>query len=179
MNDENPFASPEGAAAAATGAPDAANYEYLGFWKRVLASIIDNIIIGIALVPIGLVVVSAISDKQVAKLTDQTIQILIPAIAIVLLWTYFGATPGKMVFGARIVDAKTFQNPSVGQSIGRYLGYIPSTLLLFGGYIMVAFDKKKRALHDVMAGTLVVVPKQRYTRRPARPPRPAEPASRQ
>jgi uncharacterized RDD family membrane protein YckC len=175
MTEANPYSTPE-AASPARPESGTGDFEYLGFWKRVLASIVDNLIVGVVFVPIGIVLLAVISDRQAAEITDTGIRMVVPALAIVLLWTYFGATPGKMIFGAKIVDAKTFKNPSLGKSIVRYIGYIPSTLLLFGGYIMVAFDKKKRGLHDVMAGTLVVVPKRRYTRRPARRPQPGEPA---
>ena len=153
---------------------------YLGFWKRVLASLIDNVIVAILLAPLGSLLLSLFHAQAqglpelgefddladvAAKLAPangsiqvMAIESLVTALAFILLWRYLGTTPGKMVFQARVVDARTFEKPSLGQSTLRYLGYIPAILLFMGGFIMVAFDRQKRGLHDVIAGTLVVVP---------------------
>ena len=42
------------------------------------------------------------------------------------------------------------------QALGRSLAKILSALTLFIGYIMAAFTKRKQALHDKIASTLVV-----------------------
>ena len=42
-----------------------------------------------------------------------------------------------------------------GQSILRYLGYIPSSLFFGLGYLWMLFDNEKRCWHDMMAGTRV------------------------
>ena len=159
MNEHDPSASPP--ASAPQGQAGMDMFEYMGFWKRVLASIIDNVIAAAILFPVGVLVVRMDADKGSAEWIGDILQTLILAAAIILLWTYVGSTPGKMVFGAKVVDEATFRNPSLGKSILRYVGYIPSIVLFFGGFIMVAFDKKKRGLHDLIAGTLVVVPKSR------------------
>ena len=57
---------------------------------------------------------------------------------------------------AIIVDAKTFGRPSNRQLIGRYLGYYVSILPLGFGFLWIAFDKRKQAWHDKLAGTVVV-----------------------
>ena len=87
---------------------------------------------------------------------DILISYILPAIAVIIFWQYKQATPGKMLFNARIVDAKTGNKPSNGQWIIRYLGYIPSTLVFGLGFLWVALDKKKQGWHDKMAGTVVV-----------------------
>lgn len=43
-----------------------------------------------------------------------------------------------------------------GRATGRYFGKILSGAILMIGYIMAAFTERKQALHDMMAGTLVV-----------------------
>jgi uncharacterized RDD family membrane protein YckC len=78
-----------------------------------------------------------------------------PAI-VILFWRYRGATPGKMVIGAVIVDAETGDLPTVKQSIGRYLGYILSSIPLGLGFLWVIFDDRKQAWHDKLAGTVVI-----------------------
>jgi len=67
----------------------------------------------------------------------------------------FGATPGKMIIGARIVRLD-------GSPLGykraflRWLATIVSDILLYAGYLFIAFRKDKRALHDLMVETKVI-----------------------
>ncbi len=61
-----------------------------------------------------------------------------------------------MLLSLRVVDATTGNTLSVGQSLGRYLGYYVSTIPLLIGLIWVAFDSKKQGWHDKLAGTVVV-----------------------
>jgi uncharacterized RDD family membrane protein YckC len=66
-----------------------------------------------------------------------------------------GATPGKMVLGLRVV--RPDGGPiSLGRAFGRYFAKILSTIILFIGYIMVAFDREKRGLHDILVDTRVI-----------------------
>ena len=65
-------------------------------------------------------------------------------------------TPGKMVVGAKIVDARTGDKPTNKQFLIRYLGYFVSMLPLFMGYIWVGIDSRKQGWHDKMAGTVVL-----------------------
>jgi uncharacterized RDD family membrane protein YckC len=61
-----------------------------------------------------------------------------------------------MAVSARVVDAVTGKAPTIGQCIGRYLGYIVSTVPLGLGLIWVAFDARKQGWHDKLAGTVVI-----------------------
>ena len=79
----------------------------------------------------------------------------------IAFWHYRSATPGKMVIHARIVDARTGEPPSVGQLIGRYLGYFVSTLPFFLGLIWVGIDARKQGWHDKLARTVVIRDKRR------------------
>lgn len=74
-----------------------------------------------------------------------------------LFWKRWrGATPGKKFVHIKIVDAKTLKDISNKQAITRSFGYIASTLLFLIGFFMVAFRSDKRALHDLLASTVVV-----------------------
>ncbi len=79
-----------------------------------------------------------------------------PALAVILFWWFRGATPGKMVVDAVIVDAHTFRHPTNWQLVGRYLGYFVSTVPFGLGLIWVAFDPRKQGWHDKMANTVVI-----------------------
>lgn len=152
------------------------DFHYMGFWKRVLASIIDNILLGVACLPLMFLLYQIIEKDETAELTYNLLSSVISIAVVLLFWQFKQSTPGKMIFSARIVDAQTYGKPSFGKLVIRYLGYIPSSLVFFLGFIWVAFDKQKRGWHDMMAGTLVVIPKLRSERRATRPiPKPPTP----
>ncbi len=81
---------------------------------------------------------------------------ILTAIAVIVFWIYKSATPGKMIFGAKIVDARTGGPMTTGQCIGRYLGYYVSLFALCLGFLWVAFDPRKQGFHDKLAGTVVI-----------------------
>jgi uncharacterized RDD family membrane protein YckC len=139
--------------------------EYVGFWLRVGAAIIDSILIAIICWPIVTWIYGPdywmpdeLSFFFVGP-ADFLVNGVLPAVAIILFWIYRQATPGKMAIGARIVDAKTGGKPSTVQLIGRYFGYYLSILPLFLGLIWVGIDKRKQGFHDLLAGTVVVRPR--------------------
>jgi uncharacterized RDD family membrane protein YckC len=137
--------------------------EYVGFWPRVGAAVIDSILVSIILVPLVRWIYGDEYDtlKMVQGPADLLISLILPAIAIVIFWIYRQASPGKMAIRARIVDENTGGKPTSRQLVGRYLGYYVSTIPLFLGLIAVAFDPKKQGWHDKLAGTVVVRPKVR------------------
>ena len=142
--------------------PAAGNLEYVGFWKRLVAFLIDVFILTVISVPLLL----AIYGRSYLKLVHETggiagfwdfmIQYVLPTVAVIVFWRYRGATPGKMAISARIVDAKTGGRPSTARLVVRYFAYIVSTLPLFLGFIWIGIDKRKQAFHDKIAGTVVV-----------------------
>ena len=83
--------------------------------------------------------------------------------AILCGWLYFAlmessanqATLGKMAIGIKVTDMSG-RRIGFGQATGRYFGKILSSMILLIGYIMAAFTEKKQALHDMLAGCLVV-----------------------
>lgn len=175
MND-NPYAAPDHGVdrhAVRETTAGRGDFYYMGFWKRFLASFIDNLLLGIACLPLMFVLYQVIEKDAVAELTYNILSTVVSIIAVLLFWQFKQSTPGKMIFGARIVDAETYGKPGFGKLVIRYLGYIPSTLVFCLGFLWVAFDKQKRGWHDLMAGTLVVIPRPLSERRGARtPPKP-------
>ncbi|MBA2479476.1 MAG: RDD family protein [Planctomycetes bacterium] len=138
---------------------DADAYVFCGFWRRVLASLVDNIIVGVLAIPIGLIMGLTIANAEVAQNMASVLGWILGIAFVLVLWHLYAATPGKMIFGAKILDEKTYRRPTMGKFIIRYIGYIPSALALCIGFLWVAFDRKKRGWHDLMAGTVVVMPK--------------------
>jgi uncharacterized RDD family membrane protein YckC len=86
------------------------------------------------------------------------------AVAAIGGWLYFGlmessakqGTLGKMAVGIKVTDLQG-NRISFGRATGRYFSKILSGLILYIGYMMAGFTEKKQALHDMIAGTLVVV----------------------
>ena len=142
------------------------DFEYVGFWPRVGASIIDAIIVLIITAPplVAIYGWGYFTDQDqpfFAGPADFLISWALPAVGVILFWLYKQATPGKMAVSARVVDARTGNTLTVGQSIGRYLAYFVAILPLFLGIIWIAFDPRKQGWHDKLAGTVVVRSKHR------------------
>ena len=138
--------------------------KYVGFWKRFLAALLDVFLILLIILPfLFLIYGSDFVQDSAEDASNSSFDILVnyilPAFVTILLWKYFQATPGKMVFKATIVDKITGGKPSLGQLIIRYLGYIVSMGPIGFGFIWIAFDKKKQGFHDKLANTVVVQPK--------------------
>jgi uncharacterized RDD family membrane protein YckC len=86
------------------------------------------------------------------------------AISLVLTWLYHAyfessdwqATPGKRVMSIYVTDMNG-QRLSFLHATGRFFAKIITGLIPLGiGYIMAGFTERKQALHDMIAGTLVV-----------------------
>jgi uncharacterized RDD family membrane protein YckC len=130
-----------------------------GFWIRALATAIDTILLLLVILPLLLSIYGMKyleSDSLVRGPMDFLISYVFPAVAVVVFWRYQSATPGKMVFSARIVDARTGVAPSLRQCVVRYFAYIVSAIPLGLGFLWIAFDGRKEAWHDKLAGTVVV-----------------------
>jgi uncharacterized RDD family membrane protein YckC len=123
-----------------------AHVSYGGFWIRTLACLIDGLILGAA-----------------AFFLRPRLGEMAPLITLVGDWLYWSlmessgsqGTVGKIMCGLRVTDTQG-QRISFGRATGRYLAKILSALTLFIGYLMVAWTRQKRGLHDFIAGTLVV-----------------------
>ena len=89
---------------------------------------------------------------------DVLVNLVLPAVLVIGLWLYLGATPGKMAMSARIVDADTGEPLSATQSVIRYVGYFVSFIPLGIGYLWIAFDRRKQGWHDKTANSVVVRP---------------------
>lgn len=133
--------------------------EYVGFWSRVGAALIDTILLGVIIWPILTAIYGKsywTSEALIQGPMDFLLSWVFPAIAVIIFWVTRQATPGKMAVSAKLVDAKTGNSPTKAQCIGRYLAYYISMLPLFMGVIWVAFDSRKQGWHDKLAGTVVV-----------------------
>jgi uncharacterized RDD family membrane protein YckC len=165
---DNPYEAPK--ASKPPGPPSFSTGQrytgYAGFWVRLLALIIDNIILGIggfAVMMLAGVAIAAISNNDPENPVVLAIVLLLYLLVIIGQFAYFAllesstsqATLGKMAMGLKVTDVYG-RRLSFGQAMGRTLGKILSGLILYIGFLMAAFDDRKQGLHDKIASTLVM-----------------------
>jgi uncharacterized RDD family membrane protein YckC len=141
---------------------------YAGFWLRAVAFAIDNLLLGIVA---GWVILKPRMDRAGIPLdnplvfvTDTSRQMLALKLAVLAAgWLYWAllessawqATLGKKILGLRVTDLEG-RRISFARASGRYFGKLFSQLILLIGFLMAAFTARKQALHDMIAGCLVV-----------------------
>ncbi len=136
---------------------------YAGFWRRFVAILIDELLLGIvAFFFTATYFLTSMTgpDPEVFKITLISNKIF----SILLHWLYFTimescptqATVGKMAIGIVVTDCEG-KRISLLRANGRYFGKFLSALLFGIGFIMAGITKRKQALHDMLAGTLVVM----------------------
>jgi uncharacterized RDD family membrane protein YckC len=134
--------------------------DYVGFGDRLIAFVLDTTIFFVIVIPALVAIYGrdylARSDDSFAGFWDFALQAIVPALAVILFWRRYGATPGKLAIYARIVDARTGAPASTGRLVARYFAYFISSLPLFLGFAWIAIDRRKQGWHDKIAGTLVV-----------------------
>jgi uncharacterized RDD family membrane protein YckC len=151
---------------------------YAGFWLRLLAYIIDSIILGIFIVPIlvgaGMMMGLATAVTTLPHGRDPFAEGFPPVFAefisvfvlvtLVGTWLYHAllessewqATAGKKALGLAVTDLGG-DKISFARASGRHFAKIVTGLIPFGvGYILAGITEKKQALHDMLAGCLVM-----------------------
>ncbi|MDN5302285.1 MAG: hypothetical protein PWQ60_1799 [Thermoanaerobacteraceae bacterium] len=123
-------------------------FEPAGFWIRLAAFLVDCIILS---TPMYII-------KSTIPRAASFINLAICAVYFIFFVSVFGKTPGKMFFRIKVV--KSDLKP-VGWKEGtlRFLGTVLSQILLFGGYIIMLWDKNRQTLHDKITGTYVIIEK--------------------
>jgi uncharacterized RDD family membrane protein YckC len=136
----------------------AAQVAYGGFWIRLVAYIIDAILLTLVVGGLGSILGFNLMETDWERQNP-----LFNLLSLVIGWLYFalmesserGATVGKMALGLRVVTSNG-QRLSFMNATGRYFAKIISAIILGIGFLMIAFTDKKRGLHDMIASTLVI-----------------------
>jgi len=154
---------------------DPESVQVAGFWKRLIAALIDLAIV----VPVALLltfIVSKIAGVHMAHrpglfdvdlwidlllATDPALVmafVMFVAIGLVYLLVFhivLGRTLGMRVMKLRVIDVYG-ERPSPARCAARCAGYLASAATLFLGFLWMGFDSEKRALQDWIAGTYVI-----------------------
>ena len=136
-----------------------------GFWKRLIAFIVDSIIIILVSAVLLMILRYGFGVSSLFIIEPQVFAIWY-IIVIMSLWLYYAimessrcqGTLGKMLLGIYITDEQG-QRIGVGRASGRYfLKALLFTSLLLGlvDCLMVAVTEKKQAWHDMPVGCLVI-----------------------
>ena len=148
---------------------------YGGFWMRFLAHFIDQLILGVVAAPLYFILIlphilPIIQDaERNNEPSPETIGAIIGAamtyacLALIGAWLYealltcssWQGTIGKKVLRLKVTD-EAGNRIGFGRSTGRFFAKIISVMIMYIGYIMVGFTDRKRGLHDMIAGTLVM-----------------------
>jgi uncharacterized RDD family membrane protein YckC len=143
--------------------------KFAGFWRRFAALLVDCIV----LLPIGLLLffINFMLSGVIADILEELPPIMAiignlilqNILSIIAGWLYCAimesssmqGTVGKKALGIKVTDLSG-KPISFDKASGRYFGKFISGLILGFGYLMAAFTDKKQALHDMMAGCLLV-----------------------
>ena len=162
----------------AQGSADHNDVVDAGFIRRLGAYLIDSMLIGsvyYVVLMVGMVAVAIVAAGQdfegdgfMAGLV--LVYLLYPVLSLAY---YAGmessklqATVGKLALGIKVVDGQG-RRLGFGRATARWAGSIVSYLILYIGFFMAGWTRRKQALHDLMAGTFVV-DKWAYTDQPGR-----------
>ncbi len=143
------------------GVAIAAGYRYAGFWIRAAAVIVDSLLVTVVqgicgyllgLAGSGLMMEDELLLGSVGFMLGSAI-----SLAYYIFFTgYCGQTPGKMALRIKVIRSDGsdigYGRAFLREAIGKFV----SAIILFIGYLMAAFDDRKRALHDRMADTYVI-----------------------
>ncbi|MGS1121206.1 RDD family protein [Rhodanobacter sp. UC4436_H3] len=177
---DNPYAAPATPLQALPQTTAAVLEDYAGFWKRLAAYILDAIVLYI---PNNLVIMRSMGDGAAQETMKQAMMaapgdphVMLAAygqyyatmgtailLTAVLTWLYFAvcesspwqATLGKLALGIRVTDLEG-RRISFWRALGRYLAKFLSTIILFIGFMMAGWTRRKQALHDMLCSTLVL-----------------------
>jgi uncharacterized RDD family membrane protein YckC len=151
--------------------------DYAGFWLRLVAYVIDGLLVGVVLGVLALfsLVFVGVGSLRALAPDFNTPDAVLPAGLVLMLvivgiagtlatWLYYAsmessthqATLGKMALGLYVTDLNR-QRLSFGRASGRFFAKLVSGLIPFAiGYIMAGFTARKQALHDMIASCLVL-----------------------
>lgn len=134
---------------------------YAGIATRAVALAVDVAIVHVLVFAGGAVL--ALVGSLVGDLRLDTLARLLVAGAwaaavagyFVTFWSTVGQTPGMRMMDVRVTSGGG-ELPSVGRSLMRVAGLALAIVPLFAGFLTVFVDDRRRGLHDILAGTVVV-----------------------
>lgn len=139
---------------------------HAGFWRRVIAWLIDGLILSPLFAVLYLLVVGSSAvplAMQPGGMAPFRVFAALWSGWVVVSWLYYAlcecsawqATPGKLTLGLGVTD-EYGRRIGFGRATGRFFGKFLSSFILDIGYMLAGWTERKQALHDSMAGCCVV-----------------------
>lgn len=140
-----------------------------GFWIRLVARIIDSVLLFIVLSILDAIGISfeidlfefTDPDGEIVAFPFDLVAFIVSMLYAPIALAVWGTTIGKVIFSIYVYDADGKTPLTFGRALGRELATYVSTFTFLIGYIMAAFRTDKRALHDLIAGTYPTVRRKR------------------
>jgi uncharacterized RDD family membrane protein YckC len=163
----------------------APGWVYVGFWRRVAATLIDGFLFSFVYGFLVVVFLLQVDDSvwrvfldidpvthrpvatsaEILRATGALIGLYLGLIALlwllhflylVVFWSWRGGTLGQLALGIQVRRESDGRRIGIGTAILRYIGYLISSWVFCLGFIWAAFDRRKQGWHDKIAGTLVI-----------------------
>lgn len=138
------------------------NLHYAGVGRRFAAVFVDGLIVWFAFFVLGMAVFLTLGRGSLGQgltnlgaITGPVLSLLLTAAYMIVFIGRFGATPGKMILGVKVVRA-TGGAVGIPLAAGRYLCTYISSFTLGIGYLIAFFDDERKTLHDRICGTRVI-----------------------
>jgi uncharacterized RDD family membrane protein YckC len=154
------------------GGPGGPQVPYAGIATRAVALALDVLIANAILFCGGAIltlVASLVSDAKLDSALEKFLAgaawLMVVGSYFVLFWSTAGQTPGMRVMALRVMTPSGV-HPGVARSIVRAIGLGLAIVPFFAGFLPVLVDRRRRALQDFLAGTVVVYAGQEPTPAP-------------
>jgi len=133
---------------------------YGGFWRRLIAALLDSIVLffpaATVRVLMGLPASGMFDPLSTASWASNTFDLVIDGLyAVLFLCSSAQATLGMQVMDLKVTDLRGARI-SAARATGRYFAQFLSVLTLGIGYLIQPFTPRRQMLHDLLAGTVVV-----------------------
>jgi len=140
-------------------APREEDQVYAGLATRAVAFALDLVVAGIAFLAAAALAALALTligrpDEWVGAALLGSLWVLAAGAYFVVCWSTVGQTPGLRVVGKRVVRGE--EPPGVGRAVVRFLVLVLGLVPFLVSVALVLLDGRRRALHDLVAGTVVV-----------------------
>jgi len=148
---------------------------YGGFWMRLLAHLIDHVILGAIAAPFFFILILPVIGRVIEQAernqepSPELIVAIVSSVFVYIILAFVGqwlyealltssswqGTVGKRVLQLKVTD-EIGNRIGFGRATGRFFAKILSSMLFCIGFIMIGLTDRKRGLHDMLAGTLVM-----------------------
>ena len=146
-----------------TQTPPVAAPTYEGLVTRTIAFAIDAAIIDVVALLVGVGVGLALSilnvghDVKVVLLAVGGVALVIWSIAyFVTFWSTTGQTPGNRLMRIRVCNADDAAALRPRRALVRFGAMVLAAIPLCAGFLPILVDNRRRGIHDMLAGTVVV-----------------------